>query len=96
MDTDEDKLPASAKSVLSILRLEFAAGRISQEEADFLRDAVRIKTTLGVIGGFVIKFATFLGAICHQSWFNPGGLSLATEPRRLRMRASLRNSRLSL
>lgn len=63
MEINEERLSKDAKTVLVILRKEMAEGRISQDSIDFLESAVKIKESMGVLGGFAVKFAGFVIAI---------------------------------
>ena len=64
---DESQLPKYAQQVLNTLRLEMADGRLTKGEVEFLRSAVKIKESLGILGNFVVKFAAILAAL-GVSW----------------------------
>jgi len=62
MEVDETKLPASSRTVLEILREEMKIGRLTEEQAELVRDALVLKNSWGILSGFVIKTAALLAA----------------------------------
>lgn len=60
MELDETKLPKYAQQVLDTLRREMATGRLTVGEVEFLRSAIKIKESWGIVGGFAMKFAVLI------------------------------------
>jgi len=63
MEIDEAKLPISARHVLAIIRADMKVGRLTEEEATFVRDAVRMKVSFGIVGKFIMQLAAVIVAL---------------------------------
>ena len=63
MEIAENKLSADAQSSLMIMRKEVEAGRIPFKDAEFLRKSVVVAESMGIVGGWIVKFAAFLAAM---------------------------------
>lgn len=66
----EDALSDDARAVLAIVREEAKAGRLTAAQEALLNRAVALSESFGIIGNFIIKFASFLaaGALIWNYW----------------------------
>ena len=67
------KLTRQSEAILAKLRKEVLLHKLSQEQYEFLEQAVQLRNSVGILTGIVIKAAVFAGAVTALYKFFPGG-----------------------
>lgn len=62
-DEPPDMVQSRKDFIVQVLNEEMAAGKLTEDDVQFVKQALKLKESLGILGGFVIKLVAFGAAV---------------------------------